>query len=265
MKRLILALAVLSSVSCSSQNGGNTDMKIVAHRGGALIGNENTLSAFSKGLEAGADMIELDVHLTSDGAVVVCHDDSIDRTTDGKGRIEDMTLDQFKSAKALDRESGQPTEEPLPTLEEALDLIHGKAGILLEIKKFHKGQYEGIEQKVLDLVNAKGMHDDVTLQSFDDSILRKIHELDPGMRIEKLIICRPLPGLCIDNGLSTFSFRKYDFCASINSMRVLTSRHFVKKCHKAGKEIKIWTVNSPDKVIPGVDAVISNRPDLFRK
>lgn len=239
-------------------------MKIVAHRGGALIGNENTLSAFSKGIAAGADMIELDVHLTSDGAVVVCHDDTIDRTTDGEGRIDGMTLEQFKSARALDRESGKATDEALPTLEEALDLICGHADILLEIKKFHKGQYEGIEKRVLDLVNAKGMHDNVIVQSFDDSILETFHSLDPTMRLEKLIICRPLPGLCIDNGLSTFSLSKYSYCASINSMRALTSRHFVKKCHKAGKEVKIWTVNSPGKVIPGVDAVITNRPDLFK-
>lgn len=262
MKKLILALALLSSVGCSSQV--TEDMKIVAHRGGALIGNENTLSAFSKGLAAGADMIELDVHLTSDGAVVVCHDDTVDRTTDGEGRIDGMTLAQFKAVRALDRESGKPTGEALPTLEEALDLICGKAGVLLEIKKFHKGQYEGIEQKVLDIVNARGMHDSVTIQSFDDSIIETVHALDPGMRVEKLIICRPLPGLCIDNGLSTFSFRKYSYCASINPMRQLCSRHFVKQCHKAGLEVKIWTVNSADKVIPGVDAIITNRPDLFR-
>lgn len=258
-------LAFLSVVSCSSQEKDFSDMKIIAHRGGALIGNENTLSAFSNGLAAGADMIELDVHLTSDGEVVVCHDETIDRTTNGKGRIDGMTLEQFKSARALDRESGEATDEALPTLEEALDLIQGRAGVLLEIKKFHKGQYEGIEQKVLDMVNARGMHDNVIIQSFDDSILRIVHELDPSMRVEKLIICRPLPGLCFDNGLNTFSFRKYDFCASVNPMRALTSRRFVRQCHKAGMEVKIWTVNSPDKIIPGVDAIITNRPDLFRK
>lgn len=262
MRKLALVLTIFLSVSCNSQNIG--DMKIIAHRGGALIGNENTLSAFRNGMAAGADMIELDVHLTSDGALVVCHDETIDRTTNCKGRIDAMTLEQFKAARALDRESGEPTDEALPTLEEALDLIRGHADILLEIKKFHKGQYEGIEQKVLDLVNAKGMHDNVIIQSFDDSIIETVHALDPSMRVEKLIICRPLPGLCIDNGLNTFSFKKYSHCASINPMRALTSRLFVKQCHKAGMEVKLWTVNSPDKVIPEADAIITNRPDLFK-
>lgn len=229
------------------------------------MGNENTLSAFSSGLEAGADMIELDVRLTSDGAIVVCHDETIDRTTDGKGRIAGMTLEQFKSVRALDRESGEPTDESLPTLEEALALIHGRADVLLEIKKAHKGQYEGIESKVLDLINAVGMHDNVVIQSFNDSVIETVHSLDPTMRVEKLIICRPLPGLCIDNGLNTFSFRKYFYCDSINPMRQLTSRSFVRRCHKAGMKVRIWTVNSPREVIPGVDAIITNRPDLFKK
>lgn len=265
MKKLIFALAILTTAGCSMNDIEYSDMKIVAHRGGALLGNENTLSAFRTGMATGADMVEFDVHMTSDGVLVVCHDEDLDRTTDSKGRIDTLTLEEFKKARALDRESGKPTDEALPTMEEALDLIRGNADILLEIKKFHKGQYEGIEKKVLDMVNGKGMHDNVIIQSFDDSILEKVHELDPTMRIEKLIICRVLPGLCIDNGLNTFSFRKYAACASINPMHALTSARFVRQCHKAGKEVKIWTVDSPKKVIPGVDAIISNRPDLFSK
>ena len=236
---------------------------IVAHRGGALIGNENTLSCFEKGIATGADMIELDVHLTRDGEVVVCHDPDLKRTTDTRGAIEEMTLEEFKRARALDRESGAVTDEALPTLAEVFELVDGRCGILLEIKKFHKGQYEGIEQKCLDLIGQYGLHDKVIMQSFDDSVIETVHALDPTMRVEKLIFCRLPFGLCFDGGLRRFSFRKYAYCSGINPMGKLTSRRFIRAAHAAGKTVKIWTVNDPKDAKPGVDGIITNRPDLF--
>ena len=238
---------------------------IVAHRGGALIGNENTLSCFEKGIATGADMIELDVHLTRDGEVVVCHDPDLKRTTDTRGAIEEMTLAQFKATRALDRESGAVTDEALPTLAEVFELVDGRCGILLEIKKFHKGQYEGIEQKCLDLIGRYGLHDKVVMQSFDDSVIETVHALDPTMRVEKLIFCRLPFGLCFDGGLRRFSFKKYAYCSGINPMGRLIGKRFVRDAHAAGKTVKIWTVNNPKKVIEGVDGIITNRPDLFAR
>ena len=210
-------------------------------------------------------MIELDVHLTKDGAVVVCHDPDLKRTTDTKGAIEDMTLEQFKAAKALDRETGEDTDEYLPTPDEGFALVDGRCGILLEIKKFRKGQYEGIEKACLDLINAYGIHDKVTMQSFDDSVVEKIHELDPTMRVEKLIFCRLPFGLCFDGGIRRFSFKKYDYCSAINPMGSLIGKKFIRDAHKAGKEVKIWTINKPSKAKEGADGIITNRPDLFVK
>ena len=253
------------SLSLLLTSGTMQGQVIVAHRGGALIGNENTLSCFEKGIQAGADMIELDVHLTADGEVVVCHDPDLKRTTDTQGAIEEMTLEQFKAARALDRESGQVTGEALPTLAEVLELVKDRCGILLEIKKFHKGQYEGIEQKCLDLVGQYGLHDKVVMQSFDDSVVETIHALDPTMRVEKLIFCRLPFGLCFDGGIRRFSFKKYDYCAGINPMGKLIGKRFIRDAHAAGKEVKIWTINDPKDVKPDVDGIITNRPDLFAK
>ncbi len=243
----------------------SADVMVVAHRGGALIGNENTLSAFANAVSLGVDMIELDVHLTKDGQVVVCHDETIKRTTDGKGRIEDMTLAEFKRAHALDRKTKKPTSETLPTLEEALELIKGHCSVLLEMKRSRKDQYPDMEQKVLDIVSKCGMQQSVVYQSFDDAVLETVHSLSPESRIEKLIFCRLPFGLCFDGKFSSFSFEKYSFCASINPMQALTSKRFVRACHKADKQIRVWTVNNPERVLEGVDAVISNRPDLFKK
>lgn len=77
-------------------------MEIIGHRGGASIGPENTLACFKKGIEAGADMIELDIHLTKDNVIVICHDETINRTTNGEGRIEDLTLDEIRKCKVED-------------------------------------------------------------------------------------------------------------------------------------------------------------------
>lgn len=263
MKNLLLALTAASMiVTLNAQTSEN--MKVVAHRGGALIGNENTLSAFESGIRAGADLIELDVHLTADSVVVVCHDPTLNRTTDRKGRICDLTLEQFKQARALDRETGKPTDESLPTLAEALDLIKGRAGVLLEIKKFRKGKYEGIEEKVLELIEERGMHEDVICQSFDDEVIEKIHSLDPTVRVEKLIFCTLPFGRCFDGGITAFSFEKYAYCASINVYYKFASDKFIRECHEAGLEVKVWTVNELKDLNPNADAVITNRPDLFR-
>ena len=236
---------------------------LVAHRGGALLENENTIPAFTNAIEMGVDMIEIDVHQTSDGALVVCHDPTLDRTTDTCGKIEEMTLEQVLAARVKDFRTGEVLDYGIPTLQEVLDLAKGRCGVLLEIKRNRKGQYPGIEEKVLGEVNAAGMHDDVIIQSFDDMVVFTTNSLDPTARVEKLIFCRLPFGLCFDGGIRGFSFQKYDCCASINPMGSLIGKGFVKAAHKAGKEVKIWTINDPSKVIEGVDGVITNRPDLF--
>ena len=263
MKRFLLAL-MAAAVFATGNAQTSANMKVVAHRGGALIGNENTLSAFESGIRAGAEYIELDVHLTADSVVVVCHDPTLNRTTDRKGRICDLTLEQFKQARALDRETGKATDETLPTLAEALDLIKGRAGVLLEIKKYRKGRYDGIEKKVLELIEERGMHDDVICQSFDDEVIERIHSLDPSVRVEKLIFCTLPFGLCFDGSIRRFSFEKYSWCSSVNVYYKFASSRFIRKCHSAGLEVKVWTVDELKDLNPEVDAVITNRPDLFR-
>ena len=97
-------------------------MEIIGHRGGASIGPENTLACFRKGIEAGADMIEIDIHLTKDKKIVICHDQTIDRTTNGKGKIREMTLDEIRQYRIVDA-NGNITDQTLPTLDEVFDLF----------------------------------------------------------------------------------------------------------------------------------------------
>ena len=260
----LFAATILCALSLQSCGEGEVpaSVTITAHRGGANLGNENTLSCIERGIASGAELVEIDVHLTKDGHVVVCHDPSVDRTTNGKGMIEDMTLEQVRSFKIKDAE-GQETPECIPTLEEVLQLINGRCMLLLEIKLNHKDQYPGISRKAIDAVNAAGMHDKTIFQLFNDIILEDVHAIDPSIRLEKLIVCRLPFGLCLDGSLTRFSFEKYAYAAAINPCVKVTSQRFVKDAHKAGKEVRIWTVDRWSKLIPHVDGIITNDPIMF--
>ena len=169
-KIMVLLFAACAVLACRGQET-NDGMKVIAHRGGASLGAENSISCIRKGLLAGPYAVEVDVHLTSDGAVVVCHDETLDRTTDGSGRIENLTLSQVRSVRLKGGEDG----ETVPTLEEVLAELKGKCILLLEVKKTREGQYAGIEEKIIELLDAAGMREHVILQSFNDSVLERFH------------------------------------------------------------------------------------------
>lgn len=236
---------------------------IIAHRGGAEIANENTLSSFEQAIKIGVEMIELDVHMTSDGHVVVCHDFTIDRTTDASGKIEDLTLDQFKQAHIVDRLSHSVTEETMPTLKEVLFLTQGKTKLLIEIKRKHKDQYLGMEQKIIDLIYEMDMKNQIIIQSFDDQAIFTTQQIDPTIRTEKLLFCKLPLGLCFDGKINSFSFEKYKNCASLNFMYKFVNQKLVDRIHSAGFEVRVWTVNNPAVIKYTVDGIITNRPDLF--
>lgn len=250
-------------VGCSNTIEIKDNMLVIAHRGGALVGNENTLSAFDNAICMGVDMVEIDVHQSKDTQLIVCHDETLDRTTDMKGRIEELTLPEIRKAHILDRETEEPTEEGVPTLEETLTLMKGRCKVLLEIKRSREDQYPGIEERVLQMVRDCDMWDSTVIQSFDDRVLETVHQLAPDMRVEKLIFCTLPFGYCFDNRITKFSVEKYRYCASINVCAAVTSNRFVKRMHQHGFEVKCWTVNEVDDLLDNVDGVISNRPDIF--
>ena len=251
MNKLLLSMSLLASI-------------IIAHRGGALLGTENSLSCIEKGIATGAQMVEVDLHLTADRHIVVCHDQKVNRTTNGKGRIEDMTLAQIRELRLLNHD-GTVSNESIPTLDQVLDLCHGRCALLLEIKKKRNDQYPGIEMIADSIVKAHGMEKEVVFQSFNDDVLFKLHAIDPTLRLEKLLIVR-MGNVLIDNGVAKFNWEKYDFVASFNICRFFASRHFIKDMHAHGKEVKVWTVNDPSMVCGvrcTVDGIITDRPDLF--
>ena len=120
----------------------------------------------------------------------------------------------------------------------------------------------GIETLADSLVKQHGMQNQVVFQSFNDDVLFKLHEIDPKLRLEKLLFYKT-GSLLFDGTFSSYSAEKYSFVASFNILNAFASQRFIRKMHEADKEVKVWTVNKPKKVPVGVDGVITNRPDLF--
>lgn len=165
--------------------------KVFAHRGASHYAPENTLPAFALAAAQGADGIELDVHLSQDGELVVIHDEELDRTTDGTGLVRDHTLAQLQALCADNHMPGF-ADARIPTLREVLELIR-PTPLLVNIElKTGVLWYEGIEQKALDLVREMGMADRVIWSSFNHYSIETVRQLAPEAETAYLysdIIC----------------------------------------------------------------------------
>ncbi|HIE27442.1 TPA: hypothetical protein EYP66_09165 [Candidatus Poribacteria bacterium] len=148
-------------------------MFVVAHRGASGVEPENTLLSFSKAIELGVDFIECDVHLSKDGYLIVIHDETVDRTTNGQGKVSGLTLSELK---LLDAGKG----EQIPTLEEVLDLSKGKVQVIIELKE------AGTAEPAVSMVKRVRMSEEVVISSFYTDFLRKVKELSPEQRISLL-------------------------------------------------------------------------------
>ncbi|TBL79980.1 glycerophosphodiester phosphodiesterase [Paenibacillus thalictri] len=152
-------------------------MKIrgVAHRGYPVKLPENTLSSYQAACDMNYTHLELDVHLSKDGIPVLMHDYSVERMTDGKGMIRDLTLEELKRLRVKD------TEE-IPTLEEALNLLKGKISILVELKQAGD-LYPGLEEKTLEVIRKTGTVEQSRMIGFDHFSVARMRELDKNIRL----------------------------------------------------------------------------------
>ncbi len=245
---------------------------VVAHRGGAALAPENTLAAFENALKIGVDMVECDVHLSKDDAVVVMHDFAVSRTTNGSGEIRDLTLVELKQLNAAAKFfGGSAPPQPVPTLAELLDLVKGKAGIQIEIKVgAGNARYPGIERKVIDLVNARGMANDVIVISFDFPTLKEIKTIDPRIKTGALVnatwmttrLLAP-PEKIIADAMDATGADYFMPPAST------VFEELVKAVHARGLKIGTWTVNTEADMRRladwGVDAITSDKPDELKR
>ncbi len=168
--------------SCANDSSGGQGHRFlkIAHRGYSEKYPENTLPAFKKAIEAGADMIELDVHLSKDDRIVVIHDNRIDRTSSGRGRVADLT---FKQLKQYNYNNGMDVSGvvDIPSLEEVMDLVGDRTLLNIEIKKSRSGR-EGIGKLLIDVLKNKDFIDRVIVSSFDDAALLEIKKVNADVK-----------------------------------------------------------------------------------
>ncbi|MCD6543777.1 MAG: hypothetical protein J7K34_04645, partial [Flavobacteriaceae bacterium] len=176
MKNKLFLVAILILISI--QNKAQT--KIIAHRGFSEIAPENTLIAFQKAIEIGADYFELDVHQTKDGVLVVIHDKTVDRTSSNnkKGDVKEKTFKELGKVKVgLSSKFGEKySNEKIPTLKEALQLAKGKIKVCVELKA------DNIENQIVELLNELDMINQVIVFAFNDQSLVKIKNLNPEIK-----------------------------------------------------------------------------------
>ena len=235
---------------------------IIAHRGYRARYPENTLAAFEGALEIGAPMIELDVTLTRDRQVVVIHDESVDRTTDGRGRVADFTLAELKFLDAGAWFDPRFAGERIPTLAELLDLVGESAAVNIEIKPEAYepgGPPDAVEYQVMELIHSRNAADRILISSFEPEVLRRLSRLESP----------PALGVLTEGPADS---RTMDFCRQVNAFSWNPDHRglrfeAVARMHRAGVRVFPYTVNSRRKIDAlldmGVDGLFTDDPLLL--
>lgn len=217
---------------------------------------ENSLAGFKRALEVGVDGIELDIHRTADGEIIVLHDETIDRTTNKHGKVQEMTLQQIRKANLIDWINNAPTKEKIPTLLEVFHLVDDYPEVMLNIElKMHRVFYPGLEKELLALIEKQGVKNEIIFSSFHLPALLRIKKLDPAAKIAYLVK-KKVPML-------------FDYVTEFN----LEGIHPSKKLYIGKPEqfencgnIRLWTVNQEKEIREafelGVDSIITDYPEL---
>lgn len=238
----------------------STKSLVWAHRGASGYAPENTLAAFQKAVDLGADGVELDIQLTKDDQIVVIHDETIDRTSDGKGWVKDYTLEELRAFN-YNRTKPEYKHADIPTMREVFELLK-PTGLFINIEiKTGVVFYEKIEEKILALTKEMGMEDRVCYSSFNHYTVTRIHELKPDAEVGFLYADGPIdmPSYGVKHGVNALHPALYN----------LQYDGFVKECKEKGLKLNVWTVNERPYMEMccqyGVDAIITNYPDIAKE
>ena len=238
----------------------STKPLVWAHRGASGYAPENTLAAFQKAVDLDADGVELDIQLTKDDQIVVIHDETIDRTSDGKGWVKDYTLEELRAFN-YNRTKPEYKHADIPTMREVFELLK-PTGLFINIGiKTGVVFYEKIEEKILALTKEMGMEDRVCYSSFNHYTVTRIHELKPDAEVGFLYADGPIdmPSYGVKHGVNALHPALYN----------LQYDGFVKECKEKGLKLNVWTVNERPYMEMccqyGVDAIITNYPDIAKE
>ena len=263
------ALLALVALWTPARSGPAT--LVAAHRGGAALWAENSLEAFRNAIALGVDALEFDLHMTADGEVIVLHDPTLDRTTTAQGPVRDLKTADLAPAR-LKAPDGTVTAEGVPTLALVLDLFGERPApveLLLEIKIDAKGQrYAGIEEKVLTLLRSRGLVARATIQAFEAETLRRLRELEPGVRTMLLVGRGAVQRERVRPAETVRRARELG-ATDLGMNHRLIDADVVAAARAAGIRLAAWTVNADADIRRmidlGVDVIMSDRPDLAKR
>lgn len=232
----------------------------IAHRGFSGKYPENTMLAFEKAIESGADGAELDVHLTKDSEIVVIHDERIDRTTDGKGFVADFTYEELSKFDASAGFAGVYGFNKIPTLREYFELVKPVAGFITNIElKTGINEYPGIEKAVLDLIDEFELEDRIIISSFNHYSVMRTKAINPRIKC----------GFLESSWIYNFGeYTKTRGIECVHPMYLSLNEGSVSEIKANSIQINTWTVNDEESVEKlydlGIDAVITNYPDMAK-
>jgi len=249
-------------------------MIVIAHRGASGYAPEHTFASWDLALDMGADYLEQDLQMTADGVLIVMHDDTLDRTTNGacRGAVHEHALASIAGCDVgswfneahPDRARPEFTGLAIPTLEQVFERYEGRARFYVETKK--PGAAPGMEDELLRLIRRHGLLESaaepptVIVQSFSAASLRKLNTLEPGLALVRLF-GRHHTGFTLQRQLDILS----RFAFGIGPSRADTAEQLVEAAHEHGLVVHPWTVNDTSEMrffsAIGVDGIFTDFPD----
>jgi glycerophosphoryl diester phosphodiesterase len=228
----------------------------IAHRGASGHCPENTRAALVRAIELRADMVEIDCQLTSDGAAVLLHDETLDRTTSGRGPVRLRTLREVKALDAGGWFSPSYAGEEILTIEEAIEILRGRVSLNLELKG--DDAPGRLELVCFGAVSRGAFLDDTVFSSFSAQRMRRLRELTAEARIAILLDAG-------DDWYAGIDFALALGAEALHPIRSLVDPDRVRDAHASGLDVRVWSVNDPDEcrrlVDLGVDGIFTDFPD----
>jgi glycerophosphoryl diester phosphodiesterase len=241
-------------------------IKNIAHRGASVYAPEHTIAAYKLGQQLKGDYLEIDLQMTKDGHLIAMHDETLNRTTNGKGLVKEHTLEEIKQLNAgsyfnekypnLAKTAFEIAK--VPTLEEIIETFGHNANYYIETKS--PDEYPGMEEKLLEIIDKYEIKDKVIIQSFSEDSLRKIHSINVHIPLVQLLSYKKAVQL------TELDIEKYKtYCIGLGMNYKYIDSGYVKKIRKHGLEVHSFTVdNEKDmkKLLSwGVDGMFTNYPD----
>jgi len=235
---------------------------ILAHRGDLVHAPENTLPSFSQAIQKDADGVELDAKLTRDGHVIVIHDSSVDRTTNGKGKVASLLLEEIRKLDAGKWFNEKFAGTKVPLLEEVFETVGRDKLINIELTNYAT-PHDGLTEKVCELIKHRNNQSQIIFSSFFASNLKKAALLSPEVPRGLLA----MPGL-IGLWARSFGFMFGDYQA-LHPHISSTSREQMQRAHRLKRRVHVWTANTPAEVNQlkewGADGILTDDPATARR